>query len=262
MRSTETEWADAVRWHLSPFRIKERGRRALEIRLYRTSVPDSVYRYEGSEPRDWEILSAALLHALWDIHQLVPKAARDFVNLHAGGLVRDGGALLLPASPDVGKSTLTVALMRSGFDYLSDEVGAIDPITGHAYPFPKRVSLDHDAVRFFPGLEGRLGDREGLTGRLAARFVRPEDAGSRVGGPAPIRWLVFPTADREGPPRLEPMARAEAVERMAENCFNLYRYGERGVILLARVARDAEALRLLGGTPTERAELLAERLSA
>jgi hypothetical protein len=262
VRSTETEWADAIRWHLSPFLIKERGRRALEIRLYRTNDREPVYRYEGSEPRDWEILSAALLHALWDIHQLVPKAARDFLNLHAGGLVRDGGALVLPARPDIGKSTLTVALMRQGFDYLSDEVGAIDPITGRAYPFPKRVSLDHDSVRFFPEVEGRLADREGLTGRLAARFVRPEDAGSRIGRAAPVRWLVFPTADREGPPRLEPMARAEAVERMAENCFNLHRYGERGVILLARVAKDADAFRLLGGTPTERAALLAERLIA
>lgn len=219
-----------------------------------------MYRYQGSEIRDWEELSPALLHALWDIHAIVPKATRDFLDLHSGSLSRDGGGLLLPASQDVGKSTLTVALMASGFDYLSDEVGAIDPVTGRIYPFPKRVQLEPETLEFFPGLAERLDDRRGLTERLTARFVRPEDLGVRFGQPVPPRWIVFPEADRTGTPRLESVSRSAAVERMAENCSNLYRYGERGVILLSRVARAAEAFRLSGGTPKERAELLAERL--
>jgi hypothetical protein len=210
--------------------------------------------------RDWETLSPALLHALWDIHAIVPKATRDFLDLHAGSMSRDGRGLLLPAAPEVGKSTLTLALMGQGFDYLSDEVGAIDPITGRVYPFPKRVQVQPDSLGFFPGLEERLDDRRGLTGQLLARFVRPEDIGARFGGPAPTRWIVFPERDRTGPPRLEQLSKAAAVERMAENSSNLYRYGERGVILLSRVARDAEAFSLSGGNPKERAELLAERL--
>jgi hypothetical protein len=260
VRSTEPEWAEALSWHLEPFRIKEQAEEALEFWLYRTEDGDGTYRYQGSEIRDWEALSPALLHALWDIHAIVPKATRDFLDLHSGSLTRGGQGLLLPASQDVGKSTLTVALMAAGFDYLSDEVGAIDPVSGRVYPFPKRVQLDPETLEFFPGLAERLDDRQGLTGRLLARFIRPDDVGARFGQPAPPRWIVFLEPDRSGAPRLEPVTTSAAVERMAENSSNLYRYGERGVILLSRVARDAEAFSLSGGNPKERADLLAGRL--
>lgn len=168
--------------------------------------------------------------------------------------------MLLPASQDVGKSTLTVALMAAGFDYLSDEVGAIDPVTGRVYPFAKRVQLDPETLEFFPGLSERLDDRRGLTGRLLARFISPPDVGARFGEPARPRWIVFLDPDRTGTPHLEPVTKSAAVQRMAENSSNLYRYGERGVILLSRVAADADAFTLSGGNPKERAELLAERL--
>lgn len=245
-------------WHLAPFRIKEQAEQALEFWLYRTE--DGGYRYQGSEVVEWEELAPALLHAVWDIHAIVPRATRDFLDLHAGSLSRSGHGLLLPASQDVGKSTLTVALMEAGFDYLSDEVAAIDPVTGRVYPFPKWVQLDPETLNFFPGLEERLDDRRGLTGRLLARFVRPQDLGAKPAEPARPRWIVFLDAVRGGPPRLEPLARSAAVERMAENSSNLYRYGDRGVILLSRVAREAQAFNLSGGTPKERAALLAERL--
>jgi hypothetical protein len=259
VRSTEPEWAEALSWHLEPFRIRHQGEEALEFWLYRTE--EGGYRYQGSEVLDWEELSPALLHALWDIHAIVPKATRDFLDLHAGSLVRGGHGLLLPAAQDVGKSSLSVALMAAGFDYLSDEVGALDPITSRAFPFPKRVQLDPEALAFFPDLAERLDDRRGLTGKLTARFVRPEDVDARFGQPAMPRWIVFLDPDRSGPPRLEPVTRSAAVERMAENSSNLYRYGDRGVILLARVAQEAEAFSLSGGAPKDRAELLAERLN-
>ena len=262
VRSTEPEWAEALAWHLEPFRIREQGEEALEFWLYRAGNGDMMYRYQGSEIREWEALSPALLHALWDIHAIVPKATRDFLDLHAGSLSRDGHGLLIPASQDVGKSTLTVALMTAGFDYLSDEVGAIDPVTTRVHPFPKRVQLDPETLDFFPGLADRLDDRRGLTGRLLARFITPADVGARFGQPSKPRWIVFLEPDRSGAPRLESVARSAAVERMAENSSNLYRYGERGVILLSRVAQEAEAFSLSGGNPKERAELLSERLGA
>jgi hypothetical protein len=249
-------------WHLDPFRVHEAGDRDLEFWLYRPEDREDVYRYQGSEVLDWEALSPALLHAVWDIHAVVAKATRDFLDLHAGSLSRNGHGLVLPASPDVGKSTLTVALMTAGFDYLSDEIAAIDPVSDLVYPFPKRVQLEPEAVDFFPGLAERLEDRQGLNERLRARFIRPEDAGARTGGPVRARWIVFLEPDRKGSPRLEPVSRAAAVERMAENSSNLYRYGQRGVILLSRIARNADAFSLSGGTPKDRAELLAETLPA
>ena len=203
-------------------------------------------------------LGRILAHAVWDIPASVPEKTRDFVLLHAGSVSRDGSSMLIPAEAGVGKSSLVAGLLSLGFRYLSDEAGVIDPVTGHAYPFPKRLSLDMGTVRLFPELEDRLQDRgTPLSDRLEGRFVRPEDLGAEVGAPGVIRWLIFPTPERDGPPRLTPISTSEAVSRMARYSFNLYRYEARGVVLLSRVAAEAEAFELSGGSVQERAELLA-----
>src|SRR5207249_5616388 len=113
--------------------------------------------------------------AVWAIQAAVPEHVRDFLCIHAGCVSRAGGGLLLPARRGCGKSTLTTALLLAGFGYLSDEVGAVDPVTGNLYPFEKLISLDQAALSFLPGVEERLCDRDGLTAAPNQRSARPQD---------------------------------------------------------------------------------------
>ena len=205
-------------------------------------------------------IGQVLREAIWDLHASVPLKARDFLFLHAGVVSRLGRALLLPARMDCGKSSLTLALMRAGWDYLSDELAPIDPVTRRVYPFPKLIGLDADGLQLFPGLEERLDDRNGLSSELTERYVRPGDVESRVADPSKVAWLVFPTSDFGGPARLTPLPTAAAVEAMAKNCFNLFRYEDRGVALLAKVAKEGRAFTITGGSPTERAELITQQV--
>lgn len=220
------------------------------------------YRYSrNGRPGFDGTLGGVLNYALWDVHAFVAQWARDFLFLHAGVAARAGRALLLPATRDTGKTTLTAALVAAGFDYMSDELGPIDPLTGRVYPFPKQMSMDHSSLGFFPGLAERLEDGHELAWGLRQRYVRPEDLGGSTGAAAPVGWVVLPTTERTGPARLTPIEGAEAVRAMASNCFNLYRYRDRGVVLLARVTRAARCFRLEGGDPIERAEVLAAELT-
>lgn len=200
-------------------------------------------------------------YAVWDVHACVPGKTRDYLLLHAGGVSRDGGAALIAGPPDVGKSSLVAGLLQRGFDYLSDELGAIDPVTERVYAFPKWISLSPAALESLPGLQERLAARDEIPEGPNGRVVRPADLDAAVAGPSTIRRLVFPSFDRAGPPRLSELTRAEAVRRMAELSFNLYRYEERGVVLLSRIADGATAYALDGGTIAERADLLAELLT-
>jgi hypothetical protein len=266
-RSADPDFAAALRWHLAPFRRRDPEPHSFTIDLFVAEgdrdadpSPYSFFIHDRPQYRGHR-LADVLAHALWAIHDLVPRTAQDYLFLHAGVASRDGQAVLVPATMEHGKSSLILALLLQGFDYLSDELGALDPVTARALPFPKRITLEQDSLRFFPGLEDRLADRVGLSAQLPQRYVRPEDVGVRAGGPSPVRWLVFPTLDWNGAPRLSSLRRAEAVERMAANCFNLYRHQDAGVLLLGRLAKEAEAFRLDGGSPRERAALLAERLS-
>lgn len=265
VRSADEWFVSAMRWHLEPFR-RSRAE-AEEVVVEERVEPDEggrgdlVYLKNGVEEHRGSRIGV-LHHALWDVHGIVPRWSRDFLFVHAGSVAREGRALLLPAPPGRGKSSLVAALLRRGFEYLSDELGALDPVSGRAYPFPKRLALDPAALRFFPGLIDRLQDRETSGVALGKRYARPEDLGADVAAPTSVDRIVFLGPQRRGRPRLTPLVAAEAVERLAASCLNLYRYRERGVILLSRVASAAEAFELSGGDPNDLATTLDDLASA
>jgi len=60
----------------------------------------------------------------------------DLLWLHAAVMSHDGLAVMLCGKRGAGKSTLVHALSRHGWEYLSDEFGAIDPQSLQALPFP------------------------------------------------------------------------------------------------------------------------------
>lgn len=264
IRSAHAGIADALGWQFARFRLPSTPHYAVPVDVY---APE-----EDADARDpqWSLFVAndrrfgsrsaveVLVHALWDVYSHVPKLTRDFLILHAGAVERAGGTVLIPAASDSGKSSLVVGLLERGFAYVSDELGCIDPIGGRIFPFARPIKLDARGLDHFPGLEDRLDDRRGLAAGLPERFVRPEDVPAPVGGTAPAEMIVFPEPNFDGPPRLEPVSAADAVEHMAAAAFNLHRYGERGVILLSRIASGARAFRLTGGSSRARAELVAE----
>jgi hypothetical protein len=202
-----------------------------------------------------------LNYIVWELHALAPKRTKDFLLLHAGSVSIDGRAVILPAPPESGKSSLVIALLEAGFDYLSDELAAIDPVGGRIHPFPKRISVIEQSLGFFPGLTERLEDRIGLGAGLLKRYVRPEDLDAAVGSPTEVGLVVFPTSDHGGAPRLSPLPRAQAVHLMAANSFNMPTYGTRGLEMLSRMAWAVPALRLDGGSPRERAAAIRELIA-
>lgn len=264
IKSMDERFAAALRWHLAPFALARPASGGFPAELVVEQEggkrPSYLFRLATHERFRSRSLQEAINKAVWEIHAAVRDQVRDFLLLHAGAVVRDGQAVLLPARTASGKSSLSLGLLASGWSYLSDDLGAIDPVTERAYPFPKHIKLIPDALGFFPGLEERLEDRRAVPFRTWERFARPEELGGTIAQPSRIGWLVFPTADFGGPPRLLPVTKAASVREMAANCFNLYRYGERGVVLLTRIAKEAEAFRLDGGSLMERVDLLTDRL--
>lgn len=262
MRSTKRRFSEFLRWHLEPFvRPQEDPGATLTELLVREEDQDEtpeVYSYLRWREVVYRSPSFADVarYALWDIHHQATQNVRSFLALHAGAVATAQGSLILPGPMESGKSTLVAALLRAGWGYLSDEVAALDPITGRAHPFPKHLYLDQDSVDMFPGLGERLADRDERSRGRLDRTIRSQDLDAAVAGPVALRAIVFLGRDRVGPARLLDMPGGEAVLQMAANCFNLHRYGERGVEFLSRVARDAVMFRLEGGGPMERADLL------
>jgi hypothetical protein len=263
IKSMDARFSETVRWHLEPFFLDQPAPGGIPVELLTEEVsgePGYLFRFATSERFRVDLVAEASHRAVWEIQRSVPEQVRDFLLLHAGAVVRDGRALLLPAKTSSGKSSLCLGLLQAGFSYLSDDLGALDPVSMRVYPVAKRIKVIPDALDSFPGLVDRMVDRQ-LPFPQWERFVRPEDVEATVAPPTPVGWIVFPSDDFDGPARLEPMSKARSVEAMAANSFNLYRYGDRGVVLLSRIAKDADAFELVGGSIRDRVDLIRDRLS-
>jgi hypothetical protein len=72
----------------------------------------------------------------------VAEYAPDFVFIHAGAVVWQNRALILPGVSHAGKSTLVAELVRSGATYYSDEFAILD-CHGRVHPFARDLRMRH-----------------------------------------------------------------------------------------------------------------------
>ena len=85
----------------------------------------------------------------------VLRCARYEVALHAAALTRKGDAVLLVGSPGAGKTTLAIALIKTGFELLADDVTLLDEdglVTGVPLPFTAKASSWPLLSRHWPGI--------------------------------------------------------------------------------------------------------------
>lgn len=73
-------------------------------------------------------------------HQAVAQHCQCFTFVHAGCVVIDGAAVVIPGLSRSGKSTLVAALLDLGASYMSDEYALLDS-AGRVYPYLKPLGL-------------------------------------------------------------------------------------------------------------------------
>lgn len=184
----------------------------------------------------------------WGCNWLLGHRMNDRLLLHAGALERDGHALLLPATPGSGKSTLTAALSLRGWRLLSDEFGVVDPDTGLVHAMLKPVALKNESIPVIRAFEptAMLGPlfpktRKGTVAHLAASAdaVARRHHGARPGA------VVLPRWEAGSATRCEPVTPETAFAALAFNAFNYQLLGEAGFDAVVRLARHCPAWQLV-----------------
>lgn len=164
---------------------------------------------------------------------------------HAGCVARDGIAIVLPADPESGKSTLTSGLVRAGFAYVTDEGVAFVPGTTRIEPYAKPISLDPGSWFLFPEF-APADDGEATR----TQWQVPPDAfrAGAASGPCDARFLVFPRYVEGATTRLKPLPRAEALVELAKNTFEFNQHSVEYLHDLEAVVRACASFRLTVGT--------------
>lgn len=179
----------------------------------------------------------------------------DMFAAHAGVVSNGGVTIALPAASGHGKSTLTAACLRAGFDYVSDEAISVEVSTAEVVPYPKPIGLSEwsrktlgveDSALAFPA-----GPAEG--------FVTAEQLGASVAdGPLGLDHVVIAEYGHEKTELVEAPG-SEAMRVLLEMSFNHYKFGVDAFQLAARLANEAQTWRLTYGDPLEAGGLLMER---
>jgi hypothetical protein len=110
----------------------------------------------------------------------VSAQAPDCLLVHAGVVVWDGRAIVLPGPSGSGKSTLVLALTDAGAEYASDDVAVVDS-AGTVWPWPRplrmRAAGGHGDVapHPWPGPTPRKAARTGVpVGAIVVAPHRPD----------------------------------------------------------------------------------------
>ncbi len=225
--------------------------------------PQINFFLDAEHPFEPYALEQALPLFEWGLNWCIATHAHQFLMLHAAVLERDGHALLLPATPGSGKSTLCAALAHRGWRLLSDEFGLIRPETGDVWPLPKPIPLKNRSIEVIREAipEARIGPLFTGTRKGDVAHVKPPcDSARRQQEPARPAWILFPHYQAGSPIRLQAQTPELGFVRLSHNSFNYRIMGETGFRGVLRLVQNCsihqltyskldEALRLLAQLP-------------
>jgi hypothetical protein len=197
--------------------------------------------YSGTAPT----LPAAVSHACAAVN-LSAVEATPLLAFHAGVVTRAGCVLVLPGVSGLGKTTLTAALLRRGWLYVSDESLALDwsgaPL--HAYPRPLGLSEWSMQALELGGI--------GVAG-LGERFVTAAELGAAVAlSPGPVSHVLLlerahgatTGSSCAGPPAVVPVHRADVLQELVRRGFTHVQDPPRALQRLAELLQAATVGRL------------------
>lgn len=216
--------------------------------LRRRPIRRVRFTVDGVTPHEDLPRAQALSVLEWGINLVIALRFHCYLLLHTAVLERNGRALLLPAAPGHGKSTLCAALAHRGWRLLSDEFGIVRPGTRMVRPIPRPMPLKNESIAVIRSFapEAVLGPEISNTRKGTVAHVRPpRESVERAGEPAPARWLVFPRWQAGARQELDEVLPSEAFMRLATNAFNYEMHGERGFATVRDLVAGSRCFRLV-----------------
>lgn len=226
--------------------------------------PKALFRFDSTAP--FKPLPGDQAFALleWGFNWAIAAHCHEYLIIHSAVVERDKRAMLLPAPPGSGKSTLCAALVACGWRLLSDELTIIDLDGGSVVPVPRPISLKNASIEliraFWP--EAAVGEiiHDTLKGSVAhvqppATNVRRSQESAAPG------WIVFPRYLAGESAKLDRLSKSAAFMHLIDNTFNYSLHGRHGFERLTHFVDASECYEFRYGGALDDAVSTFERLA-
>jgi len=178
----------------------------------------------------------------WGTNFAIATRMFCYLLLHAGVVERSGRAIVMPAMPGSGKSTLTAALTLRGFRLLSDEFGVVRMNDARLLRMLRPLALKNESIDVIQRFEPTavIGPRFPKTrkGTVAHLAPMPSHIDARREAVAPA-LVVFPRFVPSAGVELEPVSKTRAFARLAVNSFNYQALGPEAFEALGQLVDES-----------------------
>ena len=193
--------------------------------------PQARFVVDGIEPFTPLPQVQALPMIEWGLNWCITAYSQHVLILHAAAVARGNRAVIMPAPPGSGKSTLCAALVNRGWRLLSDELTIIRLDTGEICGLARPVNLKNksiDIIRdFAPDAFLSKPVLDTTKGTVALMAPSAESVNS-VGQMAKPCWMILPRYKAGAATSLVPMQTGSAFLQIAENAMNYHVLGVKG----------------------------------
>lgn len=209
--------------------------------------PQVEFRLDGLAP--FYSLPAAQAFALleWGMNWCIATHCHQYILLHAAVLERNGRAVILPAPPGSGKSTLCAYLAFNGWRLLSDELALISPDSGEVYGLARPINLKNASIDIIAGELPHVpfckpvpDTKKGTVSHMQPSANAVED----MHRPVPIGWLVKPCYVAQSQLETTPISRPEALAMVMENSFNYDILGPSAFVAITHLLENVRSFDL------------------
>lgn len=165
----------------------------------------------------------------WSMNWCVTALLSTEVMIHAAVLEKNGKAVIFPAPPGSGKSTLTAYLMLNGWRLLSDEMTIIETNTGLICPSVRPICLKNNSIDLVKSWNASLPLTTPITdtnkGTVAHLKPSEQSFEERYTKVQPV-GIFYPQYQPEQSLDLYQVSKTESFSKAVKNAFNFSVLGE------------------------------------
>jgi HprK-related kinase A len=225
--------------------------------------PQACFFCDQQEPFKPLSLQKAYAFLEWGMNWTVAANEVQNVIIHSAVLAKGNKAILFPAPPGSGKSTLTAYLAHNGWRLLSDEMALIVPNTKTVVPFVRPICLKNQSIDIATNLfpQGQFSNiaRDTHKGDVI-HLSPPESSWENRTNTAELVGVVFPNYRANQDLQIYQLDKTQAFMQLVDNAFNYSVLRETAFSTLTKVIENVQTFEIFHNDLAQVAEFLEQEI--